>query len=60
MIYSTLAETEELVAAAGLDLDALSLIVSEALDEDLGGRGVLPARRRRWARHHLVRDYSSR
>jgi nicotinate-nucleotide pyrophosphorylase (carboxylating) len=42
MIYNTLAETEELVAAAGLDLDALSLIVSEALDEDLGGRGVLP------------------
>jgi nicotinate-nucleotide pyrophosphorylase (carboxylating) len=42
MIYSTLAETEELVAAAGLDLDAMSLIVSEALDEDLGGRGVLP------------------
>jgi nicotinate-nucleotide pyrophosphorylase (carboxylating) len=42
MIYSMLAETEELVAAAGLDLDALSLIVSEALDEDLGGRGVLP------------------
>ena len=42
MIHSTLAETEELVAAAGLDLDALSLIVSEALDEDLGGRGVLP------------------
>ena len=42
MIHSTLAETEELVTAAGLDLDALSLIVSEALDEDLGGRGVLP------------------
>jgi nicotinate-nucleotide pyrophosphorylase (carboxylating) len=42
MIHSTLAETEELVAAAGLDLDALSLIVSEALDEDLGGRGVFP------------------
>jgi nicotinate-nucleotide pyrophosphorylase (carboxylating) len=42
MIYTTLAEIEELVAAAGLDLDALSLIVSEALDEDLGGRGVLP------------------
>ena len=42
MIHSTLAETEELVAAAALDLDALSLIVSEALDEDLGGRGVLP------------------
>jgi len=42
MIYTTLAEIEGLVAAAGLDLDALSLIVSEALDEDLGGRGVLP------------------
>jgi nicotinate-nucleotide pyrophosphorylase (carboxylating) len=42
MIYTTLAEIEGLVAAAGLDLEALSLIVSEALDEDLGGRGVLP------------------
>lgn len=42
MIYTKLAEIEGLVAAAGLDLDALSLIVSEALDEDLGGRGVLP------------------
>jgi nicotinate-nucleotide pyrophosphorylase (carboxylating) len=42
MIYTTLAGIEKLVAAAGLDLDALSLIVSEALDEDLGGRGVLP------------------
>ena len=30
------------MTAAGLDVDALSLIVSEALDEDLGGRGVLP------------------
>ena len=43
MNHTTLAEIEDLVTAAGLDLDALSLIVSEALDEDLGGRGVLPA-----------------
>jgi nicotinate-nucleotide pyrophosphorylase (carboxylating) len=42
MIHTTLAEIEHLVTAAGLDLDALSLIISEALDEDLGGRGVLP------------------
>jgi nicotinate-nucleotide pyrophosphorylase (carboxylating) len=42
MSYTTLAEIEALVTASGLDLDALSLIVSEALDEDLGGRGVLP------------------
>jgi len=43
MIHTTLAEIEGLVTTAGLDLDALSLIISEALDEDLGGRGVLPA-----------------
>ena len=42
MSYTKLAEVEELVAAAGLDVDALSLIITEALDEDLGGRGVLP------------------
>src|SRR6185503_9943038 len=42
MIYTTLTEVEGFVAAAGLDVGALSLIVSEALDEDLGGRGVLP------------------
>jgi nicotinate-nucleotide pyrophosphorylase (carboxylating) len=42
MSYTTLAEIEALVTASGLDLDALSLIVSEALDEDLGGRGLLP------------------
>jgi nicotinate-nucleotide pyrophosphorylase (carboxylating) len=42
MSYTTLAEIEALVIASGFDLDALSLIVSEALDEDLGGRGVLP------------------
>jgi nicotinate-nucleotide pyrophosphorylase (carboxylating) len=42
MICTELTEIEALVEAAGLDLNALSLIVSEALDEDLGGRGVLP------------------
>jgi nicotinate-nucleotide pyrophosphorylase (carboxylating) len=42
MSYTTLAGIEGLVKASGLDMDALSLIVSEALDEDLGGRGVLP------------------
>ena len=42
MTVHTLAAAEELVLAAGLDLDALSLITSEALGEDLGGRGVLP------------------
>jgi nicotinate-nucleotide pyrophosphorylase (carboxylating) len=42
MSNTTPAEIEALVASSGLDLDALSLIVSEALDEDLGGRGVLP------------------
>jgi nicotinate-nucleotide pyrophosphorylase (carboxylating) len=41
-VYTKVTEVEGVVAAAGLDLDALSLIVSEALDEDLGGRGVLP------------------
>ena len=43
MNHTTLVEIEDLVTTAGLDLDALSLIVSEALEEDLGGRGVLPA-----------------
>ncbi len=37
-----LADVVELVAADGLDPDAVALIVSEALGEDLGGRGVLP------------------
>jgi nicotinate-nucleotide pyrophosphorylase (carboxylating) len=40
--YTDLAAVEELVTAAGLDIGALDLIVAEALDEDLGGRGVLP------------------
>jgi len=42
MICRTLAEVEALVQETGLSLDALALIISEALGEDLGGRGVLP------------------
>lgn len=42
MTITTLSEAETLVSAAGLQVDALALIVSEALGEDLGGRGVLP------------------
>jgi nicotinate-nucleotide pyrophosphorylase (carboxylating) len=43
MICTTLTAVEGLVLAAGLDLNAVSLIISEALEEDLGGRGVLPS-----------------
>jgi nicotinate-nucleotide pyrophosphorylase (carboxylating) len=39
----TRAEARQRVAAAGLDPDAVDLVVAEALEEDLGGRGVLPA-----------------
>jgi nicotinate-nucleotide pyrophosphorylase (carboxylating) len=42
MSITSLAEIDDLVQADGLDRDALALIVSEALGEDLGGRGVLP------------------
>lgn len=42
MLCTTLTDAEGLVTAAGLDLNAVSLIISEALEEDLGGRGVLP------------------
>ncbi len=42
MSYSNLAEIEKLLDEIGLDRGALALIVAEALDEDLGGRGVLP------------------
>ena len=42
MLIKTLADAEQAVVADGLDLDAVTLIVSEALGEDLGGRGVLP------------------
>jgi nicotinate-nucleotide pyrophosphorylase (carboxylating) len=40
--FTRLADVVEQVSADGLDPDALALIVSEALGEDLGGRGVLP------------------
>ncbi|GAA2107189.1 carboxylating nicotinate-nucleotide diphosphorylase [Microlunatus panaciterrae] len=43
MIVSTLEAARELVREAGLDPEAVTLIINEALDEDLGGRGVLPA-----------------
>ena len=42
MLIKTLADAEAAVIADGLDLDAVTLIVSEALGEDLGGRGVMP------------------
>jgi nicotinate-nucleotide pyrophosphorylase (carboxylating) len=42
MSITSLSEIDDLVQADGLDRDALALIVSEALGEDLGGRGVLP------------------
>ena len=38
-----LAQAEAYVASVGLDVAALAVIVAEALGEDLGGRGVLPA-----------------
>jgi nicotinate-nucleotide pyrophosphorylase (carboxylating) len=43
MKYTELLEVEELVVRCGLDLNALAQIVADALEEDLGGRGVLPA-----------------
>ena len=42
MTYRTLTDVEAAVTSTGLDVAALSLVVSEALGEDLGGRGVLP------------------
>jgi nicotinate-nucleotide pyrophosphorylase (carboxylating) len=41
-VLTSLAQAEAMVEADGLDLVAVALIVSEALGEDLGGRGVLP------------------
>lgn len=40
--FTRLSEVLERLTADGLDADAVALIVSEALGEDLGGRGVLP------------------
>jgi len=39
---SAVDQVRDLVAAVGLDEAALGRIVADALDEDLGGRGVLP------------------
>ncbi len=38
---SSLAQAEAYVASVGLDVEALAVVVAEALGEDLGGRGVL-------------------
>jgi nicotinate-nucleotide pyrophosphorylase (carboxylating) len=40
--YRSLSEIIDRLTADGLDADAVALIVSETLGEDLGGRGVLP------------------
>ena len=55
--YRRLTEIVDRLTAEGLDADAVALIVSEALGEDLGGRGVLPPGRRRGVRRHLLRDH---
>lgn len=41
--FTRIADIVQQLAADGLDPDAVALIVAEALGEDLGGRGVLPA-----------------
>ncbi len=43
MRISDLGQAEAYVADAGLDVAAVAVVVAEALGEDLGGRGVLPA-----------------
>lgn len=43
MSLTTLSEVQDLIISCGLDINAVTSIVSEALEEDLGGRGVLPA-----------------
>jgi nicotinate-nucleotide pyrophosphorylase (carboxylating) len=42
MKFTELEEVEQLVTDCGLDLNALAQIVADALEEDLGGRGVVP------------------
>jgi nicotinate-nucleotide pyrophosphorylase (carboxylating) len=42
MKFTELEEVEHLVTECGLNLNALAQIVADALEEDLGGRGVLP------------------
>lgn len=43
MICTELSQVADWVRADGLDVDAVHRIVTEALEEDLGGRGVLEA-----------------
>ena len=43
MSLTTLSEVQDLVISCGLDMNAVGSIVREALEEDLGGRGVLAA-----------------
>jgi nicotinate-nucleotide pyrophosphorylase (carboxylating) len=43
MSLTTLSEVQDLVISCGLDITAVASIVREALEEDLGGRGVLAA-----------------
>jgi nicotinate-nucleotide pyrophosphorylase (carboxylating) len=43
MSLTTLSEVQDLVISCGLDFTAVASIVREALEEDLGGRGVLAA-----------------
>lgn len=42
MTFTDLKSVRSFVADAGLDPAAVEMIINEALDEDLGGRGVLP------------------
>ncbi len=42
MRYTELFEVEDLVDGCGLEVNAVAQIVADALEEDLGGRGVLP------------------
>ena len=43
MTFTTLSAVEDLLENCGLDVNAVASIVSEALEEDLGGRGALTA-----------------
>src|SRR5215203_3275958 len=43
MTLTTLSAVEDLLENCGLDVNAVASIVSEALEEDLGGRGALAA-----------------
>jgi nicotinate-nucleotide pyrophosphorylase (carboxylating) len=42
MRYTELEDVEGLVTGCGLDINAVAQVVADALEEDLGGRGVIP------------------